>query len=313
MAHAEIGSPRARVPFYVWAFVLAGLLALGFASILVRYTVPEPGVIVAFWRLAIVVAITTPVLLFRERHAVARLEAADWLRIGFAGVMLGLHFIAWIQALHHTSVASASVFVATSPLFIALLGWIVLRERVSWRIVVSIGVAMVGALLIAWADSGEGLLFPRAPLGNSLALTAALLFSIYILIGRAVRQRIGFLPYFVPLNAVAAVTALAGCLIQGVGVSTSFSVFGICVLLAVGPGLLGHGSMILAVRHLRAAVVGLLMLSEPVMAGVLAWILFDEVPSTLSVVGIILVLCSIAVVVVRRVRPVNGSASRGGH
>lgn len=311
MGGAETGSEKRRVPVSVWLLLIAGLLSLGFSAILIRYTVPEPGVVVAFWRIALVVLLTAPVLWIRERKGLARLQQGDWLRILFAGVLLGLHFVLWVQSLHHTSVAGASVLVASSPLFIAVLGWVFLREKPSRRVVASIVVAMVGAVLIAGADVGENVLHPDASLGNGLALSAALFFSIYILIGRAVRQRIGFLPYFVPLNVVAAATALVGCLIQGVDVGVSLPVFGLCVLIALGPGLLGHGSLIVAVRYLPAAVVGLLMLLEPMMAGVLGWALFEELPSVQALVGMVLILCSVAVVVVKRARPGAGSASEG--
>jgi RND family efflux transporter MFP subunit len=60
----------------------------------------------------------------------------------------------------------------------------------------------VGAALIALGEDGAGS-YPNPALGNTLALGAAFLVSIYLLIGRAVRQRTSFLAYFAPLNAVA--------------------------------------------------------------------------------------------------------------
>jgi drug/metabolite transporter (DMT)-like permease len=63
---------------------------------------------------------------------------------------------------------------------------------------------------------------------------------------------------------------------------------------------LGHGSFNYALQHLSAAIVGMLSLLEPVGASILAYLLFDEVPPALSIVGMVVVLAAVAVVVGRR-------------
>jgi drug/metabolite transporter (DMT)-like permease len=69
----------------------------------------------------------------------------------------------------------------------------------------------------------------------------------------------------------------------------------VAALLALGPQLLGHGSFNLAVRYLPAAVLGLLSLTEPVGASVLALMIFDERPGALSIAGMGIALVGVAV------------------
>ncbi len=291
--------PAARVPLRVWLVLAVGLATFGSSAILVRYASDAPGLTVAVWRTGLAAVLVAPLALAKARPALRALSRRDLALIGAAGVLLGLHFIGYIESLYHTSVASSSVLVTTSPLFIAALGYVFLRERLAARTIVAIGTAVLGAALIGLADAQAGA-FPRAGFGNALALLAALLFSGYLLIGRAVRQRADFLAYLLPVYGVAALTCLVAAWGRGVPLVQPLPILGLCLLMALGPQLLGHGSFNYAVRYLPAALLGLLSLIEPVVASLLALVLFGEAPPALAVVGMVAVLASIAVVFVRR-------------
>ena len=275
--------------------LVVGLVSLGLSPILVRYGTSAPGLALAVWRTTFAAALLAPIALPRIGPEVRRFSRRDWGLILGSGFFLGIHFIAWIESLYHTSVASASVLVTTSPLFIAVLGYIVLKERLARRTVVAIVVAVAGAVLIGLGDAGAET-FPNATLGNSLALTASLLMAVYLLIGRAVRQHTSFLAYLFPLYATAAATILIVALVQGTPLAQPWPILALCLAMAVLPQLIGHGSFNYAVKYFPAALLGLLTLSEPVVAAVLAFVLFGEVPGLLALVGIVVVLASIAVV-----------------
>lgn len=66
---------------------------------------------------------------------------------------------------------------------------------------------------------------------------------------------------------------------------------GLC--LAVGPSIIGHGSMNYAVRFISPTLLATLFLIEPLMASVLAYLLFGEVPSLFSVVAMSIVIVGI--------------------
>ncbi|MEX0748300.1 MAG: DMT family transporter, partial [Rhodothermales bacterium] len=137
-----------------------------------------------------------------------------------------------------------------------------------------------------------------------LALTASLLFSVYLLMGRVVRQKTSWLAYVFPLYTVAALTVLTIALVQGVpilGFKPEFYL--LCAAMALGPQVLGHGSFNYAIRYLPAAVLGLLSLVEPVGASVLAYFIFQEVPSMPALAGMVIVLGAISVAIVNRKRP----------
>ncbi len=288
-------------PPRIYVVLILGVISFAFAPILVRWAGDVPGIAIAVWRTVTAAVVLVPAAALRIGPEVRRFTQRDVGLILGAGVFLGLHFIAWIESLYHTTVASASVLVTTSPLILAVLGYVVLGERLSRTTVAAIGTAVGGAALIGWADAGTVVLGRGALWGNSLALSGAVLVSLYLLIGRVVRQKVSWLAYVTPLYAVAALTALGAAAVKGVPLfGYSWRFYALCAGLALGPQVLGHGSFNYALQYVPAAIVGLLALLEPVGASILAYTFFGEVPPPASIVGMAVVMGAVAVVVRRR-------------
>lgn len=291
-------------PFRVYVALGIGVLSFAFAPILVRWAGDVPALAIAVWRTVTAAGVLLPGVAQTEvRAQIRRFTVRDVVLIFGAGAFLGLHFVLWIESLSHTTVASASVFVTSSPIILAGLGYVVLGERLSMGTVTAIVVAVAGAVLIGWADAGTVTLGRGALWGNGLAIGAALLVSAYLLIGRVVRQQVSWWAYVPPLYTAAAVTVLGTAWARGTPLlGYSWEFYALCVALALGPQVLGHGSFNYALQHTSAAIVGMLTLLEPVGASLLAVVLFDEVPPPASVVGMCVVLAAVGVVVWRRNR-----------
>lgn len=285
-------------PAFVYVAVAVGVISFTFSPILVRWADDAPGLAIAVWRTVFAALLLAPVAWRRIGPAVRKFGRRDIGLIGAAGVFLGLHFITWIESLYFTTVASASVLVTTSPIFLVVLGYWFLNEQLSGPTVGAILVSVGGAALIGWGDM-RGIGVGPAPLwGNGLALTASLLVSLYLLIGRHVRQQVPWLAYVFPLYAVTALTTLAVAWAQGIPLfGYDWGFYGLCALMAIGPQILGHGSFNYALQYFPAALVGMLALLEPVGASALAYVLFGEVPTGLAITGMLVVLAAVAVVV----------------
>jgi drug/metabolite transporter (DMT)-like permease len=206
-----------------------------------------------------------------------------WMAI--AGTCLALHFVTWFLSLDFTSVASSTVLVAIQPLLVAAMSASLLNEapnRLEW---IGIGSAVAGATIVGWGDMrvGEGAL-----LGDGLALGAAAMLALYVIAGRRVRIGLGLWSYVFVVYAVAAiVTALLaaafGIALTGYPGSTWLAFLG----LAVGPMMLGHTGFNWALRHVRAYVVSVLQLLEPITATTIAVVVLGrrEVPGASTLVG----------------------------
>ncbi|MEM6325776.1 MAG: DMT family transporter [Bacteroidota bacterium] len=289
----------ARVPGRVWAVLVVGLTVLGASAILIRLAGVEGETdfrALVVWRLLFTVAILAPVGLRRgPREEIAALGRRDLALVAAAGALLAFHFLGWFSSLAFTSVASATVLVTMSPIFIAILGAVFLREsprRWTW---IAIATGVAGAALISLGDARGGV-FPQAALGNALAFGAALCIAVYLLVGRAVRQRVSFGAYFFPVNVVVLLVVVAVAVAGGVSLALDGPTIALCLVMAVGPGLLGHGAFAYSVKYIPAATLGLLSLCEPVVSALLALVIFEEVPGAVALVGMAVVLASIAAV-----------------
>lgn len=268
----------------VWIGLVVALTAASASAILIRLA-DAPPLAVAFWRNVIAVGLLLPAVLIR-REALPRGRSL-WLGAG-AGVFLALHFGLWITSLQHTSVAASVVLVCTQPVFVAVLGRVFLKERVSLLVVVGIIVAFGGSALIASADST----FESAAFGNALALFGSIAVAVYVLVGRSVRSGgVAILPYAIVVYGVAALVLLPACLIAGTPLLgyPSWTWFWIAAI-AVGPQIMGHTVFNWALRYLKAAVLSGTILVEPVMATGLAWLILDEVPVGQTLLGGVVVL-----------------------
>jgi drug/metabolite transporter (DMT)-like permease len=211
-----------------------------------------------------------------------------------AGVLLGLHFWAWIASLRYTSVASSVVLVSLRPIFAWAMAAFWLDEvpgaRERWGILV----AVLGATLIGIADARAS---HGALAGDLLALAGALAVAGYVVIGRRVRRAVGVWSYVSVVYAVAAAALALVALGRGTPLggfsARDWSVIG---AMAAGPMLVGHTGMNYALKHLSATTVNVAALGEPVGASVIAWLVpaIHEVPSPSVAIGAVLVLAGIA-------------------
>jgi len=276
--------------------LLIGILAVSAASILIRNAqTTAPSLVIASYRMTIASLVVVPVALWRHQNDLRKLQAREWLLAAGSGVFLALHFAAWVTSLEYTSVTSSVVLDTTSPLWVAIGSWLLLRERLTRAVVCGLIIAVTGSLVIGFGDMIQGA-GSASVLGNSLALVGALMVTGYWLIGRRVRGSLSLAPYVAIVYSMAAVVLLimvGGARQSLTGYDTITYVW--LVLLALVPQLVGHTSFNWALARLPAVFVAVATLGEPIGATILAYFLLGEIPTTVRIFGAALVLAGIAV------------------
>jgi drug/metabolite transporter (DMT)-like permease len=281
--------------------LLIGIIAVSAASILIRNAqTAAPSLVIASYRMAIASAVVVPVALWRHHNDLRKLRKTEWLLAAASGVFLALHFAAWVTSLEYTSVTSSVVLDATSPLWVAIGSWLLLRERLTRPVIFGLIVAVAGSLVIGFGDMMQGVR-SASLLGNCLALVGALMVTGYWLIGRRVRGSLSLAPYVAIVYSMAAVVLLmmvGGARQSLTGYDTITYVW--IVLLALVPQLVGHSSFNWALARLPAVFVAVATLGEPIGATVLAYFLLGETPTTIRMLGAALVLVGIAATMSRQ-------------
>ncbi|HPS78248.1 MAG TPA: DMT family transporter, partial [Thermoanaerobaculaceae bacterium] len=248
------------------------VLAISWGAPLARLTVAAP-LAVAMWRMLFATALLVPLGLARRELP---LPTSSRRPSVLAGVLLAAHFGTWIPSLFLTSVSASVVLVATSPLWVLLLGPRFLGAPVRARNLLSFGLAIAGVAVIAWGDFEVS---PRALLGDALAVLGALGAAGYMVVGKRMRQQAPLLGYLGMVNGTAAAVLVLAVVASGTPALPRTHASWLALLgMAAGPTLVGHSLLNWAMAHLEAYRVNLAVLLEPVGATLLTWAVVGETP-----------------------------------
>jgi drug/metabolite transporter (DMT)-like permease len=223
------------------------------------------------------------------------LRAAGWNGV-VAGAFLSCAFVGFVFSITHTTVANTLFLLSASPFAAALLGWFVLGERVSRATWVAMLGAFAGVAVMIGEGIAEGDLFgDLAALGAALGFAG---FSVALRRGRGVDM----VPAVLFAGIISGVTAAAVCLITGVGLVIPLGDIGLSFTygaVGIGGGLL---LFTLGSRHVPAAELILLSLTEVILGPLWVWLAFAEQPSALTILGGAILLSSIVGLTLHGVR-----------
>jgi drug/metabolite transporter (DMT)-like permease len=257
------------------------------APIFVRLALPAPPLAMGFYRMLFASLLVGAWLAWRRpawppaRAAFAALAA---------GVCFGSDLALWQTALVQTSVATATLLVNTTPVYVGLYALCVRREALSRRFAAGALLAMAGAAALVGISRGE-LLELR---GALLSLGAALFYSAYLILMADARREAEAAPalWLASAGATAALglcTALAGEPFRGFPAHSWLAMLGAAVVAQIG----GVMAIVWALRFLPATVASVALLAQPVGAALLAWWLFGEALSPPQALGGAAVLAGI--------------------
>ena len=269
--------------------IVVGVVGISLSSIFVKYS-SAPSAVTAAYRLLWTILLMSPVTFGRReiRQELFHVSRRNLLLSILSGVFLAFHFTLWFESLHHTSVASSTTIVCTEVIWVSLGYALFLKGRMSLRSVLAIAVTLVGSALIAFADSSAG----GAHLyGDLLSLLAAITVAAYVLLGRVVRESVSTTVYTFIVYASCAAMLLLFCLMQRNSLfGYGFSGILVGLLLAVFSTILGHSIFSWCLKYFSPSFVSASKLCEPVVAAVLAGLLFGETPAALQLAGGALIL-----------------------
>lgn len=274
--------------FRIYILIFFSVFCMATSSIIIRYS-NSPAMIIALYRVAftaILAAALSGTGIIRNFRTINR---RDFLYILIAGVFLALHFAFWISSLAYTSIPSSVLFTNLQVIFVLLFSILILKEKVNAWAAGGIIVAILGSALIAGGDLASGRFY-----GDMLALASGLFIAVYFIVGRQVRSRVDAWPYTSAVSVVAVLVLwpadlLFGLPLSGFGFRECFLFF----LLAVGPGIAGHGILNWTLKYVKAPLVSVSVLGESVGASILAYIFFGELLLWYQIIGGIFILAGI--------------------
>ena len=274
----ELKNPRVAVPVVLFAGIL-----WSFGPLVVRY-MDNPNLVpwqYIFGRGLTIFIILNLYLYFEEGKKFWK----NYLKIGKSGIIggvgLGVAMISFIYSITNTTAAITLLCLAAMPFFTALLAFIFLKEQISFNVWISIIVATIGIIIMAFGNSGENSL-----VGFIFGITSSVGFSIFSVTLRWRKETpkfttVAFAGFFCFIFASIVILSKNQVFFSSSYNSSLFSVHG--TLVCLGLILYSIGS-----KAIPAAELTLLSLTEVIGGIFWVWLpLFgiNEVPDTNTIIG----------------------------
>jgi drug/metabolite transporter (DMT)-like permease len=285
---------RASPQAAAYGGIAVAVVAVSTSAILIKFTTAQAEghfLSVAAGRMALSALLLAPLALTLGRKELLALPRKDVLIMVGIGAVLAAHFSLWIASLGRTSVASSVVLVTSHPVLVALVGHFALKERLSAVNAAGILVGLTGVGILARGDAGAG---TSTLVGDLLAFLGGVCAGVYILGGRHTRQRVSLWVYAFVVYSFCAVFLLLGvAAAREPLLGLPAHDWGLFLVMALVPTILGHTMYNWSLRYVPAAVVSVSLLGEPIGSTLLAFLVFGEVPPQLALVGGAIILVGI--------------------
>jgi drug/metabolite transporter (DMT)-like permease len=258
----------------VGMMLLAGCF-LSISGLIVRHIETASGWQVMFYRAVGMTTVLLLILAAKQRgRVVAPFRAMGWSGL-FVATVLASSLIFYLFALTLTAVANVMFIISAGPFFAAVLGWILLKERVAALTWAAIAAA-VGGMAIMFADGFAS----GRPIGLIVALCAVVTYAFVFVLLRRLRH-LDMLPALIAAAIIAGIVSAFAA--DGLAISRHDMLLSLVMGAVQSAG--GFGFIMLGARRVPAAEGALLLLNEPILAPLWVWIFVNEVPSTVALVG----------------------------
>ena len=275
--------------------LICGAMLISFSGIFVKLSDTDPTS-TGFYRLFLPLPLLLGLMLADGRSRPAStgvvISPRGWIAIHCAGFFLAADLVAWHWSLRFVDVATATLLGNTTPIWVALAGYLMFGERFSARFVGGLSISLIGiAFLVA---GGEGDIRIDDASGVVLALLGAICYAGYLRGVKAARDRVRLGPVMFWTAAIGAAWLLPVALLTESTVVPS-TMRGLLALMGLAflSQVLGQGLITWSLAHLPAGFSSVVLLANPVASAYFAWLVLGETLAALQTAGCAIVLVGI--------------------
>ncbi len=290
-----------------YAAALLSAAILSTTAIFIRYLTEQHGIqplVLAMWRAWLVTG-TLLLALGLWRPRLLRVGRRDLRALVIWGLVLALFNGVWTISVALNGAAVATVLAYSSPAFTVVLGRWFLREKLDFARVTAVALCIAGCVLVAGLLDGAELRLSAG--GVTAGVLSGLGYAIYSLLGRAVSRRglhawstllytFGFAALFLLLLNLLPGGPLPGAARDARELlwrGAPALAWGVLLLLAAGPTVVGFGFYNLSLSLLPSSVANLIVTLEPAFTAAIAYVLLGERFTAAQVWGGLLIVAGV--------------------
>lgn len=250
---------------------------------------------------SIITAIFVILFLIFYNKSLLKVKLKDlWCFIGTGILSLLLFNLFYFQAMTLTSLSVAVSLLYTSPVFVMIFSVLIFKECLTKRKVFAVISAFVGCVLVTGALTGNATL---SATGLVFGLGAGLCFALYSIFSRFALNK-NYHPFTITAYTFI-FTSLGGALFTDFSIvmETYLEYKGEVIvnyfILAVVITLIPYFMYTLGLVHIENSKAAVMVSVEPVIATLLGFLVFSEVPTVSSLLGMILIISALAILNVK--------------
>ncbi|RFN59326.1 DMT family transporter [Marixanthomonas ophiurae] len=270
--------------------LVVGIICISIFPVLVKLSL-TPGVISAFYRMAIASALLLPYALITRQ---LKIPSTKILLLGIlCGVVFGLDVAVWNVAIQESTATQASLLTNLSPVWVGIGAFFFLKNKPKKNFWIGTVVAVLGMVTLVGFHFFINLNFDLAFI---FGILSGMLYAVYMLVSKFILHEFNVVS-FMSISLLASAIAL-GIISYAIGEPFSgFSNMGWFVLLIQGVicQLAAWLLISFATKRMRATLVSVSLLGQGILASILAWLFVDETINLQMVIGGLILLLGIRI------------------
>jgi drug/metabolite transporter (DMT)-like permease len=252
------------------AALMIGATGIGLAPIFVRLSETGP-VATAFYRILLALPALWLLLLREEK---VRGDRKDLRIAALAGFFFASDMALWNWSLHLTTVANSTLLTNFTPFFVTFGARFIFGEPITPRLLIGMTVSFAGGFLLVGESLKTNM---RSLTGDILAIVAAIFYAGYILTVKRLRRTRSAM-HVMAVSGIFSTTILflVSALHHEKLLPATTNGWLVVILLALVSHVAGQGLIAYGLAHISAGVSSVMLMWQPVVAAVLAWIMLGE-------------------------------------
>ena len=287
--------------------LVIGIVCISIFPILVRLSL-SPGVISAFYRMAIAAALLVPFTVLTGKMKIPSLKIL--LLTVLCGAIFAGDVAVWNITIQQSTATQATLLTNLSPVWVGVGAFFFLKNKPTFNFWIGTAIAIFGMITLVGFRFFVELDFDIAFL---FAILSGIFYAIYMLLSKHVLYDVEVLP-FITVSTFSSAVFLA-ILSYFIGQPFSgFSNMGWFVLVVQGVvcQLLAWLLLGYATKHMRATRVSVSLLGQAVLTTILAWLFIGEEVSFQMILGGIILLFGIRITFYNKPFPFLGRNNSSG-
>lgn len=274
--------------------MLVAVAALGSIGVFVRLS-PVGPLVTGFYRCIFAIPLLLGLNTFLVKPIQTSAIPAARLGIYFlellGGILLGLDICFWNVSFKYTSLAEANLIVNLAPFIIFPVSIYLFGEKFSPKKLFPMSLALFGLCLLVFANLGGKLhLF-----GDGLSFIAALFYAGFVVVTKIIAGKGANLNRYMIFVSIycALILFVAGLISHESFVVASWRGWGLLLALAFVSQVMGQFILANSIKFLKLQISSLLLLLQPIFAGLYGVLFFGENLRLIQWLGIALVIMAI--------------------